>query len=186
MDFMMEMLMEKQQKQELKKIASCNRKTERFGLSLTEEDAAQLMIYRKQVLRESRRVEFGDGILPELIDAFCDSDFIDQHNYVDTLNRLQEIFYHYKNESMDELTDSELIGFMRKQFDGICFGDLEYLGGTCLERFARAVRSGSNEGIRQKPRDEYSLRETENEYGNLSEETGWEFDLYCQKLTDND
>ena len=30
-----------------------------------------------------------------------------QENYADTLMRLQDIFYLYKNESLDELTDDE-------------------------------------------------------------------------------
>ena len=32
-----------------------------------------------------------------------------QENYADTLMRLQDIFYLYKNESLDELTDDELL-----------------------------------------------------------------------------
>lgn len=56
--------------------------------------------------------------------------------------RLQEIFYLYKNETLDELTDDELLEFMREQFDAVCFGDLDYLEGTCLDIFSQAVRTG--------------------------------------------
>lgn len=63
-----------------------------------------------------------------------------QENYADTLMRLQDIFYLYKNESLDELTDDELLEYMKEKFDGICAGDLDYLEGTVLDTFAREVR----------------------------------------------
>lgn len=42
----------------------------------------------------------------------------------------------------DEITDDELIQFMREQFETVCYGDLDYLEGTCLDIFAQAVRAG--------------------------------------------
>ena len=42
----------------------------------------------------------------------------------------------------DEITDDELLHFMKEQFDGICYGDTDYLETTCLEIFASAVRAG--------------------------------------------
>ena len=93
---------------------------------------------RANALRTQRRVEFGAGIIPEIIYEFCDSDFIDQSNYAATLIRLQEIFYLYKNEMEDEISDEELLHFMKEQFEEICFGDLDYLEGTCLNIFAQA------------------------------------------------
>ena len=60
-------------RQELKRVLECNQETSKYGLSLTEEEARELMACRKETLRESRRVEFAAGILPELIKEFCDS-----------------------------------------------------------------------------------------------------------------
>lgn len=182
MDQMFESMLAEQQKQQVQKIISCNDKTEKFGLALTEKDVTELMVSRKGSLKENERVEFGEGILPELIYAFCDSSYVNQDNYAGTLSQLQEIFYLYKNESQEELSDTELIDFMREQFDEICFGDLEYLRGTCLERFSRAVRSGAQSQMQNRLRDEYTLRDVENQYSKMDEETRWEFDLYNQKL----
>ena len=39
---------------------------------------------------------------------------------------------------LDEISDEELLQFMQEQFDSVCFGDLDYLEGTCLEIFAQA------------------------------------------------
>lgn len=125
---------------EKQEILETNTYTCQFGLSLTEAEIQVLMDARNQCLKEQQRVEFGEGILKKMIYAFCDSDYIYQENYADTLVALQDIFYLYKNESMDDLTDDELIAYMRKNFDEICQGSLEYLADTCLENFARKIR----------------------------------------------
>ena len=119
-----------QQQNQLAKVVETNRVTQQYGLSLSEQEAQLIVAERSHALRESRRVEFGEGIMPKIIYEFCDSDFIDQNNYVDTLVRLQDIFYMYKNEMQDEISDDELLHFMREQFAQVCYGDLEYLEGT--------------------------------------------------------
>ena len=63
--------------------------------------------------------------------------YINKENYAETLYELIEIFYEYKNETMDLITDDELIAFMKKSFDGICQGNLEYLSGTILYKMRR-------------------------------------------------
>ena len=125
---------------QLENVMETNRFTQKFGLSLSDEEAEILVADRRDSLQEQRRVEFGEGILPKLIFAFCDSPYIYQDNYVDTIGRLQDIFYLYKNESMDEATDDELIDFMKEQFEGECQGSLEHLKDTSLEQFARDIR----------------------------------------------
>ena len=141
-----------QNQQELLKT---NEYTCNFGLSLTKQDVAELMSLRKECLMEQQRVEFGKGVLEKLVYSFCDSDYIYQENYAETLARLQDIFYLYKNESMDELTDDELIDVMREVFDGECQGSLEYLEETFLEKFAREIRCNTRKFIgRYTRRDE--------------------------------
>lgn len=126
----------------LEQVRDTNRYSEKYGLTLSAEDTEILMAEKPRILRDARRVEFGQGILPQMICVFCDSSYISQEDYVDTLIRLQEIFYLYKNEMHDEITDEELLSFMKEQFETVCFGDLEYLESTCLEIFAQAIRAG--------------------------------------------
>lgn len=52
-----------------------------------------MMQERKGTLMEQKRVEFGESILPRIIYEFCDSAFISQSNYLESLIRLQEIFF---------------------------------------------------------------------------------------------
>lgn len=158
---------------QLSKVMETNRYTEEFGLSLTEKDAQLIMENRKSALQEQRRVEFGEGIVPKIIREFCDSAYIDQNNYVETIIRLQDIFYLYKNEMNDEITDDELLHLMKEQFEILCFGDLDYLETNCLVDFARAIRAGY-EGYKET--DGYG------EYARFDVQERWSYELYQEAL----
>ena len=73
-----------------------NQTTKQYGLMLSEQDAKLILKSQRYALKQEERIEFGEGVIPKIIYEFCDSDFIDQNNYVDTIIRLQEIFYLYK------------------------------------------------------------------------------------------
>ena len=56
---------------------------------------------------------------------------------------LEEVFYLYKNESEDNLTDEELLAFMKRHsLTESAAVQSPIWEETCLERFARAVRAG--------------------------------------------
>jgi len=158
-----------------KQIEETNGYSEEYGLKLSEEDADVLIAEKANTLREERRVEFGQSILPKIIYAFCDSVYISQDDYLDTLIRLQEIFFYYKNEMCDEISDEELLNFMREQFDDVCFGDLEYLETTCLEIFAEAIRAGYTGYQKTGGRGEFSKFDIVER---------WDKELYLQALKD--
>lgn len=162
-----------QRQNQLAKVLETNQRAERYGLTLSEEEAGLILEERGRALKEQKRVEFGEGILPKIIDEFCDSAYLEQEHYVETLIRLQDIFYLYKNEMMDEITDDELLHFMKEQYEEICFGDLDYLESTCLSNFAQAIRAGYS-GFR--------ASDGRNEYGQFDEVTRWDHELYMEAL----
>ncbi|MDD3412870.1 MAG: DUF6323 family protein [Lachnospiraceae bacterium] len=125
-------------------VLETNQYTQKFGLQLSKEEALMITEARKSSLVEQERIEFGEGIIHKLIFEFCDSPYIYQDNYVETIITLQDIFYLYKNESLDELTDDELISYMKREFEGVCEGSLEHLEDTSLEKFAREIREGTH------------------------------------------
>lgn len=172
-DNLFELMQQKKQEEEVHALMAVNARTEKFGLTLSYEEARDLVINRNESLKSTKRVEFGDGILNKLIYQFCDSQYINQENYLQTLTDLQEIFYQFKNESEDNLTDDELITFMKEQFEDVCMGDLEYLSGTCLEKFAEAIRAGYRD---------YMETGGHGEYSQFDDVTRWDKDLYMQVL----
>ena len=122
-------------------VLECNDHSSNFGLVLSETEITELVTCRSEALRASGRIEFGGGVLPKLIQAFCDSPYIDQENYANTLAELQETFYYFKTEAMDRFSDDELIDYMVKVFNGRAQGSTEYLSSTSLEALARYART---------------------------------------------
>jgi hypothetical protein len=131
-----------QKKQAIIELKACNEITIKYGVVLSDQDIIELVQSRFKSLEDTGRIEFSEGILKKIVEVFCDSPYIMQQNYKDTLMELQESFYFFKNESMDQITDDELIEFMKRHFDGKCQGSLEYLSGTTLEELCRNTRYG--------------------------------------------
>ena len=127
-------------------IVSCNQTTSRYGLVLNESDAAELAKTRSEVLEKVGRIEFAGGTINRIIMEFCDSPYLSQFNYADTLHELIETFYYFKNETLEELDDDELIALMKKSFDERCQGSVDLLQSRDMENLARRIRCGMDEG----------------------------------------
>ena len=113
-------------------ILQCNEVTEKYGLILTEHQALSLAQTRTTSLKENRRIEFGTGIVDKIIMAFCDSPYLSQENYEDTLHELISLFYELKNLTEDRVSDRDLMEFMKQAFDNGCRGSLELLSGEAM------------------------------------------------------
>ncbi|MGE4353396.1 MAG: DUF6323 family protein [Oscillospiraceae bacterium] len=124
---------------EKNELLSCNQMTARFGLALSGPQIQTLAEHHFYALQNTGRVEFGEGILKKLIYAFCDSPYLFQDNYENTLLALQDLFYDFKNESMDRLSDDELIEAMKTVFNNKAHGSLDYLSGASPETLYRAA-----------------------------------------------
>lgn len=123
-------------------LLALNDRLAEYGMVLSAEDVREILVERRVALREAERVELGESIAPRLVEAFYDSDYIDRQNFVAMVIRLQEIFFLYKNEVIDTMSDEELLHVMRMLFDRCCYGDVEMFESTVLEAFARTVRAG--------------------------------------------
>lgn len=130
------------EKQVFNEIFQCNEFTSEYGLKLSEEDIKEIINTRNVALEKSGRIEFNGQIINKIIRAFCDSPYISQYNYSDTINELVEIFYNYKNETLDYIGDDELIEIMKENFDNYCQGSLELLEGKVLYKIADNIRNG--------------------------------------------
>lgn len=121
-------------------LRSCNLVTERFGLSLSVQDVQALAVGRLEALQTTERVEFGGGVAKELVLGFCSSPFVTQHTFVQTVVELQELFYDFKNESLEQIPDEDLIETMRSLYDNVAQGDIGRLAEALFEGLARHVR----------------------------------------------
>lgn len=156
-----------------KQLQDANQYAVKYGLELSNGDLELLLEEKNHVLKAEQRVEFGKSILPQIIYSFCDSAYVFQDNFLETLIRLQEIFFLYKNEMCDEITDEELLNFMKEQFEGVCYGDLDYLEGTCLELFGEEVRAGYRG---------FQVSRGKGEFSKVDLVPRWDRELYLETL----
>jgi hypothetical protein len=134
-----------QNKQTVLAIRNCNEFTARYGLQLSEPEIQLLVENRREVLEKNGRVEFGGGVIQKIIKEFFDSPYLLQDNYAQTLMELQECFYYFKKEALEKLSDDELIRLMKKYFDDVCQGSVEFLQSSILENYCRDIRCESSD-----------------------------------------
>ena len=130
-------------------LARYNQMTAAYQLTLSEVQLEHLVTCRFETLKTTGRVEFGEGILGELIYAFCDSPYINQTDYEETLVGLQERFYYFKGECCELLSDDELIDAMRLIFNEIARGSLDYLDRMDRQTLYRIAKTGGAENDKQ-------------------------------------
>ena len=104
-------------------LTACEEAMARCGLVLTAEEQRQLWEDRLRVLHDAGRLELGEPLLPRLVLSFCDSPWAEPETWAETLEGLQELFYHTKNRT--RLPDEELLEVMRRLFDGPAHGSVE-------------------------------------------------------------
>ena len=145
----------------VEQIVKLNEKSRQYGLLLSPTDALQLVETRSRSLLENGRIEIGGETLIKIIDAFYDSSFIMQDDYSDTLNELLEIFYYVKNETLELISDDELIEHMKNYFENRCKGSLDLLKDRELEKLANNLRYGVTDYSNMEEPDEQDPYEEE-------------------------
>lgn len=130
------------QKQAINEIIMCNDFTGEYGLVLTLEQAAELVETRFASLSANGRIELGGGVIDKIIKEFCDSPYITRYNYAETLQELLKLFYFYKNETLDLLSDDDLIKVMKDSFNNTCCGSIELLADREMNKMAINLRYG--------------------------------------------
>lgn len=120
--------------------ALCAAVLQKNGIILSPAEQAALAAAQTKALRDSGRVEFGAGILPELASAFANSPYLTQENCAALLEELQAAFYYFRGECDGLISDKKLVEFMRREFNGAAGGDIGYLCGTSLERLCARLK----------------------------------------------
>ena len=84
------------QKQAVAEIERCNDFTAQFRLTLSHNDAFELVETRTLALKPMVGLNLGGGSINKIIKEFCDSPYISMYNYAETLHELTEIFIFIK------------------------------------------------------------------------------------------
>ena len=126
-----------QTKQE-NEILNLNEESQIYGLTLNQEDVKEIINSRDNTLKNYGRIELDIGVTKMIIENLYKSQYIDKDDYVYLINDLHEIFYYLKNETLDKISDVEIIEII-DEFYNNCSGRIDILQEKC-EEFAKSYR----------------------------------------------
>lgn len=109
-------VVEKRKYAEIEGILVCNEVSNVYGLVLNQKQVLELVEKKNEVLKNTGRVEFRECAVEKIVKEFCDSPYICKDEYASVLSELIEVFYEYKNLTMDVVLDDDLIRFMKMAF----------------------------------------------------------------------
>ena len=124
------------------KLMLLNGKIMQYGIVLTQKQAELIASAEREHISETERIVFGEAASVGIVKKFVRSSFADESNFAETVSELVGIFYTIKEETDDEISDSELIEMMFDCFEDLCGGSLELLSGKGIEMICDAVRTG--------------------------------------------
>jgi hypothetical protein len=138
-----------------------NEVLKKHGLVLTPADAEEIMAARSRVLKNQGRIELDINVSKTLLSRIARSSYVNQDNYVETVNDMYEIFHYIKNASSDLLSDEEVIDAIMVYYDQVCGGSTEFVMGKGIEKILDNYRHGRNMAD--------IINEREEEYWELSD-----------------
>ncbi|MEG0593286.1 MAG: DUF6323 family protein [Coprobacillus sp.] len=137
--FDISLVLNEKKKEKIESILVCNHVSNQYGLVLNESEVLQIIETQESSLKELERVEFGGDIIEQIIYAFYDSQFISKYEYGDSISRLVEIFYCYREELDERLSDEQIIEYMKRAFNGPCQGSYDSLEDGLLWSITNAL-----------------------------------------------
>ena len=118
-------------------------KTAEYGITLSEKDCTEIAECRYESLKENERIEVGLGATQKIIECFCESGYVSQHNFKETVEGLLECFYMIKTETADRVDDEEVLEFLKYLFEEDVGGDVSKIyDSVALEEYIRRNREG--------------------------------------------
>ena len=121
-------------------ILKLNSESSRYGLTLSLDDVEEIIRSRNLTLKSYGRIELNMNATKKLIENLYTSQYTDKDDYVELINDLQEIFYYLKNETLDEISDSELIEMICEFYEE-CSGRIDNIQNKA-EKFSREFKWG--------------------------------------------
>lgn len=117
-------------------------KTAEYGITLSEKDCVDIAECRYESLKENERIEVGLGATQRIIEEFCDSGYVSQSNFRETVEGLLECFYMIKTETEDKVSDDEVLEFLKYLFEYEAGGDVSKIyDSVALDAFIRDKNS---------------------------------------------
>lgn len=91
---------------------------------LSKEEVKGLIINKNKILKDNGLIEINNNVLKILIEYFSNSSFIDRSNYNEILNELVSVFYSYRINLSNRISDEEIIKYLYYNFENTCNGEI--------------------------------------------------------------
>lgn len=144
--FQNNMLIGEQNKYVAGELMELNKTTEEYGIVLSGKDCAEIAEFRTAALAENERIEIGIGAVKRIIEEFCESGYVSQKNFKETVEGLLECFYTIKSETDDKVSDDEAMEFLKYLFETEAGGDINKLYDSEAFDIFISRQSGSKKG----------------------------------------
>lgn len=111
-----------------------------YALSISQETAIALIESKQKMMFAHRRFELNDTLLEKIITVFADSPYFNQEDMIELVEDLMDIFLYFKAECSEAISDSDLLYFMKKAFDGPCSGSTDLLANISLQKLCQVFK----------------------------------------------
>ncbi len=98
-------------------ILKINDKSSDYGLILTSQDVEEIIKSRAYSLKTYGRIDLNMDATKKLINKIYTSQYTDKDDYVEMINELQDVFYYLKNETLDKISDDEIIDLIGEFYE---------------------------------------------------------------------
>lgn len=123
-------------------ILKLNEHLKKRNLFLKEWDARDIIETRNITLKAQGRLELDMDILKDIVRELAYSPYINQHNLIESINDIYEIFHYIKNHTSDFLGDEEIFKAVIFLFNKVYNGSTELMKGKGIERIVNNFKCG--------------------------------------------
>lgn len=98
-------------------ILKINEESSVYGLILTSENVEEIIKSRGYSLKTYGRIDLNMDATKKIINKIYISQYTDKDDYAEIINDLQDIFYYLKNETLDKISDNEIIDIIGEFYE---------------------------------------------------------------------
>lgn len=128
----------------INELLGLNEELKKHNILLTPEAAGEIIESRSAALKNQGRVELDIEVTKTLIKTLSSSEYINQKNFVCTVNKIYEVFHFIKNATSDFTSDEENISAIMVYYNKVCGGSCELLMGKGIEKILQNFNQGRN------------------------------------------
>ena len=98
-------------------ILKINDQSSVYGLTLTPDDVEEVIKSRGYSLKTYGRIDLNMDATKKIINKIYTSQYTDKDDYVEIINELPDVFYYLKNETLDKISDDEIIDLIGEFYE---------------------------------------------------------------------